>query len=815
MAITAADVQKQYIAYFGRPADPAGLSYWTQIANQQGLQKTANFFGTTPEYQQRIGGLSIEQAVNTFYLNLFGRQADAAGLLFWTNKVQTGVLTLQDVGYFIATNASAADATTLGNKATSADRWTTSLDTTSEILAYNTASGQASGISFLSGVTTTAATEAQTTAAVATMTASSGGGTGGLSFNQISNGAVLTNTSNINGLGTAAGFTPSASVLGNANDLIRIGVFNQAVIQDAYAGTDNDTLLLDTANFAQSALVVAGVETITLNGASDFGVGTIGGVRTVNFLQAANFSAGASITTAVYSIGTTGVVAVGSGAGSLSAFDATLSANAGVLALGGTTAVNISNLGSGNSYTISQGAAGGGINFYAGSANTAYTLTLAGAGVYTAGGTFSGGGDFNLISLGNVAKFAGNPSAGNVFSFANATGLNTYTIQSNVGALGGINEVIAASSISGLDSIVRSTTGNGIGAGNNFGANFNLKSNTFSLGFFTASLTQNALGTGLSLLVGGNTIGLQAVNAGTAANETVNLTLNAGGTANRNGGGFSIQNGGLVILDNGIAGTATNASAAFNILSLNVVNNASALSLLNPISYTQNGGGAVITDTLTTFNLNATGVVSATFTQGALGYSSLMTFGFSQVDGGATFIYGSGLSAGSAVSLFLGSGNDIVTFLNSNVAAASAAGANASAIANSSYNFIDLSDGGNDTINIARGDTIVFGISAATLSRIASFGVGDVLSFTAQAGGVFAGGLQAVARGAAWAANTVNLYFDGTDTYVGVISANGGGASFANLGTLQGSAIITKLQGVDYSDVTRWSLVNSSMRLVA
>ena len=44
------------------------------------------------EFKNVNGSLSTELQVNQIYQNLFGRDADAAGLIYWTNQIKTGAL---------------------------------------------------------------------------------------------------------------------------------------------------------------------------------------------------------------------------------------------------------------------------------------------------------------------------------------------------------------------------------------------------------------------------------------------------------------------------------------------------------------------------------------------------------------------------------------------------------------------------------------------------------------------------------------------------------------------------------------------------
>lgn len=61
------ELQKLYVAYFARPADPAGLNYWNSIvtaavaagASVDGiLASVANSFASAPEFQASFSGLN-------------------------------------------------------------------------------------------------------------------------------------------------------------------------------------------------------------------------------------------------------------------------------------------------------------------------------------------------------------------------------------------------------------------------------------------------------------------------------------------------------------------------------------------------------------------------------------------------------------------------------------------------------------------------------------------------------------------------------------------------------------------------------------
>lgn len=120
MAITSAQVQQLYVAYLGRAADKAGLDYWLGELNANPAtitleQVRANFVNEQPEYAAAYGGLNRTETVSKIYLNLFGRPADAAGLAYWTTGGGASVSADQLLVAFI-NGASATDAKTVANK---------------------------------------------------------------------------------------------------------------------------------------------------------------------------------------------------------------------------------------------------------------------------------------------------------------------------------------------------------------------------------------------------------------------------------------------------------------------------------------------------------------------------------------------------------------------------------------------------------------------------------------------------------------------------------------------------------------------------
>ena len=155
MGIHTKAVQELYVAYFNRPADPSGLLYWEGVVASQGGSTAAisESFSQSAEYLAYFDALPNDQVVNIIYNNLFGRDAEPAGLQFWSLALDTGRLSISDAVTAIAAGAQGSDLTAYDNKVTAATAFTDALDTTEEILAYSGYDAAAITQSWLATVT--------------------------------------------------------------------------------------------------------------------------------------------------------------------------------------------------------------------------------------------------------------------------------------------------------------------------------------------------------------------------------------------------------------------------------------------------------------------------------------------------------------------------------------------------------------------------------------------------------------------------------------------------------------------------------------
>ena len=112
-------VQKVYVAYYGRPADAAGLNYWAgqMDAAGQSLGAIIAAFGNSEEFNRRYGGLTSAQLVTRIYQQTLGRDPDPAGLAYYVGELQAGNRTLQTITLDVLNGASTApDATVVSNR---------------------------------------------------------------------------------------------------------------------------------------------------------------------------------------------------------------------------------------------------------------------------------------------------------------------------------------------------------------------------------------------------------------------------------------------------------------------------------------------------------------------------------------------------------------------------------------------------------------------------------------------------------------------------------------------------------------------------
>ena len=126
-------VQKIYIAFYQRPADPAGLAYWAGRLDAAGgnMNDVINAFATSPEATSLYGSVTsatISATVSAIYLALFNRTATADDLKFWVDGFNAGTFTAGKIALEILNGAKNDDAVAIQNKVQVANLFTAAVD---------------------------------------------------------------------------------------------------------------------------------------------------------------------------------------------------------------------------------------------------------------------------------------------------------------------------------------------------------------------------------------------------------------------------------------------------------------------------------------------------------------------------------------------------------------------------------------------------------------------------------------------------------------------------------------------------------------
>ena len=172
-------VEKIYIGYYQRPADPGGLIYWANQVDLAGgnLNTILPAFANSPEAQALYGTINsttISGVVNQIYNAMFGRSADPGGLAYYVNGFNAGTFTAATIMLNVLNGAVGQDLVILNNKLLAADLFTRTIDPgLDNVDLQATYDGSSNlphaytdlyyGRAWLSGVTTAIPTQADTT----------------------------------------------------------------------------------------------------------------------------------------------------------------------------------------------------------------------------------------------------------------------------------------------------------------------------------------------------------------------------------------------------------------------------------------------------------------------------------------------------------------------------------------------------------------------------------------------------------------------------------------------------------------------------
>lgn len=231
MALTTQQIQSAYVTFFSRPADVAGLNYWSSYAGS--VADLYATFAQSKEYSSIFDKLSNSQKVAAVYQNLFGRAPELEGLNYWTLQLDQGNVTVDGLALTVAAGAQGSDATIVANRVIAATTFTNSLDTGDKALAYQGDAANTVAKQWLSSVTDDASLAAANTPAKigSVVDSMSGTSTGGATAAQVLKIGQDTLT------GTSGNDTFKASVVQNDHGQ-QVNTFGSGDVLEGGAGVD-------------------------------------------------------------------------------------------------------------------------------------------------------------------------------------------------------------------------------------------------------------------------------------------------------------------------------------------------------------------------------------------------------------------------------------------------------------------------------------------------------------------------------------------------------------------------------------------------
>jgi len=259
-----------YVIYFNRAPDPSGFAFWQ--GQNVTIEQMAAQFGASPEAKALYPFLAAptlanpEEFINEIYQNAFGRDADLAGLEYWS-----GVLAQdsspESVAQFVlavAQGAQGTDRDALQNRADVALQFTQ--DFVNANIAF-TPSVLATSSQIIDTVDSTAASVTAAHAAIDQAIKDIIAGGGANTFTLIDDTAVLTASAN-------SKVAPEGKFLSTANDRVNALTFLPgSFIQDP-SNSDQDVLTAQIVGVVNPT--IENIETIQFSGAAGVAVALAG-----------------------------------------------------------------------------------------------------------------------------------------------------------------------------------------------------------------------------------------------------------------------------------------------------------------------------------------------------------------------------------------------------------------------------------------------------------------------------------------------------------------------------------------------------------
>ena len=373
-------LQQAYLAYFGRPADVSGLSFYADKTEAQVVAA----FSASPESQAFFGSLNTLAQINTIYQNLFNRPAEPAGLTYWSGEINAGRLSLAQASMGILNGAQNADKIAVSNKLAASTAFTAALDTTDEMIGYQGTAVITSARAFLASVSSDAATltaATSTTALNATVAATVAAGSSASVAGQ-----TFTLTTSVDTSGTLVGSAGTTSTTGsdtfNASNAAGTAAGQTLSTGDTLAGgsgvdTLNATIAVNVAlsNVSGIELVnitdVAGATTSLLGSTGITSITSNASTTATTFSNIASTSVGLGVKNST--VGAEFQFATAAVAGAADSATLTVSnQTGGTNTIAGVETLNVVSTGGANTVTTLTAAAATTINI---SGDTAFTLT--------------------------------------------------------------------------------------------------------------------------------------------------------------------------------------------------------------------------------------------------------------------------------------------------------------------------------------------------------------------------------------------------------------------------------------------------------
>lgn len=556
-------VQKIYIAFYQRPADPAGLKYWAERIDVAGGNAAAvvSAFATSPEAVALYGPINattIGTVIDGIYMALFNKAPDAAGKQFYVDGFTAGTFTAGTIALNILNGAANDDAVAVANKLQVANNFTQQVDGRALTDAYfgtgtsfsATYSGDADAVAardILKTVTSSPATvlsPSQVTEQIQSKIADAGdpinGQTGGQTF------LLTTGVDNFVGGASNDVFTSNPDAA-NAPTL--------TAFDNLDGGAGNDTLNINVigAYVAPTTATVKNIEIANLTGAATIEADASGwtGLNTLKSSSVAGATLTAAATTAVTATDSAlagGAINVNGG----STVNVTASkSTTGTITVGATTAaagaVTVSNTSTGAALmgainvvggttvsvtqaatnTVATTATMGTVNVAGNASTTSVTVTNAKAA--TASGTVAGVTN-NTVTISDVNAGSGT-NAGTItnISVNGYTGLNIAdnALTSLSVANGSGNIIIDNSGLTTPTNKTLALTANGLTGGTLDDADIytTLNVNTTGANSTLANVTMGGL---TALTVAGDKALTLTSTAGLSALKTVTVSGSAG-----------------------------------------------------------------------------------------------------------------------------------------------------------------------------------------------------------------------------------------------------------------------------------------------